>query len=562
MSGGATAFAPSVDAAAYVPNAAAARVLAALEGWAAAGEPPVRVLRGPEGAGKSMLLAVLAERTGRRTVPVLVSAVRLDPDGLARRVLDALGAPWDGSPRVAVARAVEQLGARRVLLLVDDADALAPRTEMWLFDSVRRSGGGMLALLAVRDGRLATELANAFQGGTEVVTIEPALSREEIETWLRAELVRCGAGPEARARFDAPALARIHERSGGVPGRVRMEAAAFLAAAGEAAARPSAREAAPVPPAREAAPVPPARDAARVPRAATPPARDVAAPARASTSLTTEDVTGGREVPRGANGAPSPLAAPRSRPAARAAVAARRDSLLRWLVLPVALAAAYVAGFLTAQMLEALRAGPAAVPALATEADSAAAAPPVSAPPPLASGVASAALSPPAEADPAVAPAPPPPTALRGHDPFASPVLPAAGAQTSAAAPAAQAAAAVPPAVSAPPRAPASGPRAAGDPLAPPPASAAAPPGLAPEQPEQPERPRRRAEAPRSPTAVDVEAEPGASILVDGRPVGSGTVRDLRLAPGPHRVEVWLPDGRVVERVVEVRGTRYQIHVR
>lgn len=587
MSGGDKAFAPSVDAASYVPNAATERVLGALGEWAVAGERPVRVLRGPEGAGKSMLLAVLAARVGRHAAPILVSAVGLDPDSLARRVLDALGTPWDGSPRIVLAAAIQRLGKPRVLLLIDDADALTPRTEMWLFDLARRSAGGLRALLAVRDERLAADLANAFQAGTEVLTIEPVLSREETETWLRAELARAEVGPDARARFDASALARIHERSGGVPGRVRQEAIAVLTAVAEAAA--TARVAGapgqvtappPLPPERLAvrvagesgavpppgAPAPrheprdaiprerartnpaPASEATPARRAFEPPAREAAALASESTSSaagaasSTREASSGRVAPRRAL---RPSAAPGS-PQPPASTTARRESLLRWL-LPAALAAAFVAGFLTAQMLATLRPAPALPPGLVAEPDSAAATPPVSAAPPPGSGTASAAPSPSAEASPsadrAAAPATPPPATLRGHDPFAAPAPPAA---------------ATPPAVSASPREFAPEPGPADDLLVPPPTATASPSAMAPERPRPP---LRTAEGSRG-TAVDVTAEPGASILVDGRPVGSGTVNDLRLEPGPHRVEVRLPDGRVVERVVEVRGTRYEINVR
>ncbi|HSJ97942.1 MAG TPA: AAA family ATPase, partial [Myxococcota bacterium] len=247
MSAIATAFAPTADAAAYVPYAGAERALASLEEWVCDAERPVLVLRGPEGAGKSMLLSVLAARVGRHAIPVRVSASGLDPESLARQVLDALGTPWEGTPRVALARAIERLDGRRVLLLLDDADVLAPRTEMWLFDFVRRSAGAVHALLAVRDERLASDLAGAFQSGTTVLPIDAPMTREESEVWLRAALARSGAAGELRARFDPPTVARLHERSGGVPGLLRQEAAGLVSdVTGE---RPAPAAPAPQPPA-------------------------------------------------------------------------------------------------------------------------------------------------------------------------------------------------------------------------------------------------------------------------------------------------------------------------
>ena len=53
---------------------------------------------------------------------------------------------------------------------------------------------------------------------------------------------------------------------------------------------------------------------------------------------------------------------------------------------------------------------------------------------------------------------------------------------------------------------------------------------------------------------LSVDAEPWAEIQVDGRPVGETPLGDLPLPPGSHRVSAKLPDGRVLERRVEMRG--------
>jgi hypothetical protein len=49
---------------------------------------------------------------------------------------------------------------------------------------------------------------------------------------------------------------------------------------------------------------------------------------------------------------------------------------------------------------------------------------------------------------------------------------------------------------------------------------------------------------------------------VDGRPVGETPIAELGLENGPHRFSARLPDGRVVERTVDVRGTRYNVNFR
>jgi hypothetical protein len=569
LSGGATAFGVTIDAAAYVPHAGAEWVLASLEEWTCDAERPMRVLRGPHGSGKSMLLAVLAARVGRHAVPVCFSANGLDPETLARTVLDALGTPWEGTPRVALVRAVEQPGTRRVLLLLDDADALAPRTEMWLFDFVRRSAGAVHALLAVRDERLAAELANAFQSGTTVLALDAPMSREEADAWVRAELARNGADAALRARFDAPTVSRLHTRSGGVPGRLRQEAAAilaeFAALSGEPAASAAREERAPVeaPPPRLAPAVvpprpPPSPLGAHAVAAAAPPRppgprrepapRETPVPPREPASARAVAPVPAREpsAPRAASAAvsdaaPAAVELTRFRVDAEAPprAAPRRDSLLRWLLVPAALAAAYVVGFLTSQTLEALR--PGAAPAgVAVEA------PEVSLP--------SVSAAPPRPVESAAAP--PPVAEIRAPDPFTPPPpLPAVAPTAPAmAAPAGESAE-----VAAPPAAePAAPETAATEPAT---APAVAPPVVSAAPPPAPARVRRPPPQPRN-VEVSVEAEPGASILVNGQPVGSGTVKGLALAPGPHLFEVRLPDGRVVERVVDVKGTQYIVKVR
>jgi hypothetical protein len=210
--------------------------------------------------------------------------------------------------------------------------------------------------------------------------------------------------------------------------------------------------------------------------------------------------------------------------------------LLRWLLVPAALAAAYVAGFLTSQTLEVLR--PGAAPAgVAVEA------PEVAQP--------SVSSAPPRQAESAAAPRSV--AEIRAPDAFTPPPLPAeAPTAPATAAPAGDSAeAAAPPAAEpAAPDAAATEP-ATGPEVAPPAVSAAPPPA-----------PVRRRPLQRSSVEVSVEAEPGASILVNGQPVGSGTVKGLELAPGPHLLEVRLADGRVVERVIDVKGTHYDVKVR
>jgi hypothetical protein len=73
--------------------------------------------------------------------------------------------------------------------------------------------------------------------------------------------------------------------------------------------------------------------------------------------------------------------------------------------------------------------------------------------------------------------------------------------------------------------------------------------------------PRRAARTPvaAKPVVVRISAEPGADITIDGVPVGAA---EIPLARGSHRVVARLSDGRVIDRVIDVRGTHYNLSIR
>jgi hypothetical protein len=51
---------------------------------------------------------------------------------------------------------------------------------------------------------------------------------------------------------------------------------------------------------------------------------------------------------------------------------------------------------------------------------------------------------------------------------------------------------------------------------------------------------------------LSVNADPWAEIELDGRPVGETPLGELPVSPGPHTLSARLPDGRVLERRIEV----------
>jgi len=460
-------------------DASAERALEQLERWASDPEQRVIVVCGSAPIASS-LLGVFAAGLGERFRVVRLSDPRADPDTIARRVLDSLGEIDDERPRAAFARVIHEPRAAPLLLLVDDAEVLSARSEMWLFDLVRRSAGALRVALALAEPRPASELAAAFSASTEVVPI------------------------------DAPA--RIQARSGG--GRVARERAAAAQARREE--RSSFEESTGSASGEGAALVPAEKERAQ--------------PAR----------------PKPRPRAPSPSAARKSPPPPEPA---RRDSLLRWLLLPGALAACFVAGFVTSELLQMVRGGGGAAGTAVQAAIPAAAVP--------------AARAPDSEREPpAVASAPPRETAAPA--PLAPAPSPAAAALPAPAPPEPPAVAAQP--VASPPPAEPSQEQASAPPREAEPSLEAAP-AEAPPAPPPAREERRRARAatrPAGPAPVPfkVSAEPGTEITVDGRALGAAPVEEIELERGPHHLVARLPDGRVVERVVDVQGSRYDVRLR
>jgi hypothetical protein len=462
----------------------AERALERLERWASDPAQRVIVVNGPA-ALAGALVGVFAAQCGERFRLVRLASPSLDPDALSRRILDSLGELDDERPRAALVRLIQEAGAPPILLLIEEAQRLSPRTEMWLFDLVRRSGGALRVLLALADPKPANELAAAYHGRTEVVPIdEPA--------------------PRAAAQPDV--------------GRVARERAAI------AQARREERESLE--------------------------STSVEAVAEAPTVATSPLPGAARPRPR----APSPAARKPGPPPELT----RRDDTLRWLLLPAALAACFVAGFVTSELLQVLRGGRevarATAPIASTAPRAGEAEPPaVASPPPSAA---------PAQAKAADSPLTMPPRASQppAEPPAVSSSPPAVASRGQAASPSS--------AAPAPPSPPESA-------AAPVPSPAAEAPPTAEVEPdaEEPQAPpkapeRRHARAPARPSTprgvtVGVSAEPGTQIAIDGRALGAAPVDEVELASGPHRLVATLPDGRVVDRVVDVpQDSRYDIHLR
>jgi type II secretory pathway predicted ATPase ExeA len=212
------AFAPVPERAAYVPRPTTEAALRAVGSALEAGTLRV-ALRGPSGIGKSLLLRLLEGRLPPNFDVLHVSTGALP---LADLLAFALGSRV---PRGARLPAVPS--DRVVVLPIDDAEELTLPVARGLAGLVRKAEGALRLVLAVRE-EPSEALVAALGGSLAEVAIDQPMSDAEVALYLAVRLHRAGAPEDVRRRLGARHAARLHELSGGSPGRLNRLASELL----------------------------------------------------------------------------------------------------------------------------------------------------------------------------------------------------------------------------------------------------------------------------------------------------------------------------------------------
>ncbi len=549
----------------YVPRPATETALQELERAVLLADAPV-ALAGPPGIGKTLLLRVLATRVAETLRSVHLPYPRLEADDLFHWALRELGIGPVEDPQAALLDAAHPHGDDDLglLLVVDDADALPPKSAESLFALNRRSDGELRLVLAVSDPERREQLVADSGGELVVVTLDEPMSAAETAAYVRARIAELEKqDPELRRRFHPEALAWVHRESEGHPVSVHVAAEALLLSEPQTPPTPAPEtEVFPAPPAGPA----PAEDRKAGARPARKPGRPPHPARQVFPDRTVDELPGRRERGR----SPSLTTCVVALGAAVAAGVvcglaihhAERLGLAELATLPSLPTLETLADTLPDGLL------PPAWEAALGEPEPQAAPLGASRTPPVAVGP--RAGDAPVETGP-VGPGRPAgsagPAVDAGREPATRPSAEAAAGSTSEAeladaapgapaeplptppapaVPTPAAAAPAPAAQPAPPSAPAS-------PAAPtlPPAVGAAPPAKA----APPARTRPRAGS----IPVRVEVPEGALLEVDGRLVSHGSVDALSLRPGAHRFVARLPDGTAMQRTVVVSPERDEI---
>jgi len=220
-------FGLTPDTGAYVPRAATERAVAELVASVQAGGAPIAIL-GPAGAGKTLLLHLLAERAGPGLRSVYLPNPRFGPEEICTWIARSLGAPA-GEDAVPLLRAwLEHLREQEqaCLLLVDDVDAMPEATARWLGQLVADARGGLRLAMAALEGPATTRLLRAF-GGVRCVELGAVMSLDETAEYVNWRLRRADVPESVRARFDASAVEELHRVAQGNPRRLHLAVEAF-----------------------------------------------------------------------------------------------------------------------------------------------------------------------------------------------------------------------------------------------------------------------------------------------------------------------------------------------
>ncbi|HBZ68823.1 MAG TPA: hypothetical protein DEP35_03365 [Deltaproteobacteria bacterium] len=534
-------FGVTADPETYMPRAATERALAELEQALLAGEIPV-LFTGPAGIGKTLLLRVAERRLAGRVRCVYVAYGALSPAELCSWILGLLGesAPPNGDAEAALLAAAHgfaQAGTP-LALLIDDASAVPPETAERMRSLAASSRGALQIVAADMEDASTEPWGTRFGARVERVTLETPMSAAETALYIRARLERGGVSPDHGGRLDTKVIDRIFRRSSGIPRAVQALASEFLRV-GEAALPREALEA-----------LLAHEDAAELARAA-------AARRRAREILPPERT----EQPRGASSAD---------PAVRAIVWRPPGEGKPLFSAPRALATPTPSQPTSEPVVREL--APARSPTASGPAAKPTAKPQKHLP--------SVTSSPPSVAQPAPKRTPSRETpGRRVHWPGILVAVLGLGGAIALALPFLRGAPAVPERLapvletgSSPTRAPS---EAAGDasigvaPPEPQKAQPDTPPAPQPEaarplpsgsaEPEASKTPAHlAAEVPVAPIPVHINATPWATIEVDGVDVGETPIAGVPLVPGNHVFKARMPDGRVVEKTVQIgAGTRY-----
>ena len=225
------AFGMTADPAAYMPRAATERALGELERALVAGDLPVVLSGPTGIGKTVLLRVSERRLSGRLHCVYIAYAALPASELCAWVLgLLGEPAPANGDNEAGLVAAARRRAATGtpLVLLIDDASAV-PGDAAERMRALAADSGGSLRLVAAGIGNGSVgDWAKRFGARVERVSIDAPMTAAETALYVRARLERAGVSAEARGRFDSVVLDRIFRRSGGVPRAVNALGGEFL----------------------------------------------------------------------------------------------------------------------------------------------------------------------------------------------------------------------------------------------------------------------------------------------------------------------------------------------
>jgi len=236
-------FAPTADPGLYVQREATEHALEALRRIAFE-ESGNALLRGPTGAGKSLLLRVLARQADTSVTCVHVPVPSLDPEGLTTWIASRLPRDGDVGGSEALLHTAREQG---ILLLIEDAEHLPEESARALAELHRASDRAIRCVFTSSADEPPSALADAFDSGLAEVHLAAPMSRAETADYIAQRLATAGVPPSVAERFDARVVDQIYANAEGIPSRVNQAARDHMPAAAKPLVTASPPQAEPAP---------------------------------------------------------------------------------------------------------------------------------------------------------------------------------------------------------------------------------------------------------------------------------------------------------------------------
>lgn len=222
-------FAITPDPEVYVPRAATEAARKALL-RSACNPAKTTALIGPPGLGKTLLLHLLGQEAPDDMQTVYLPDAALPPAELCAWALGLLGSPVAADPIGALQAFGRDLREQRssLLILIDDVGAMPIATARWAGEFVKSSGGGVRLAVAASDNASGNRAIAAIGSNFDIVQLADPMTESETRKYIDGRLALARAPDSIRARFDDRTVRLLQRISAGIPRRLHAAAAEIL----------------------------------------------------------------------------------------------------------------------------------------------------------------------------------------------------------------------------------------------------------------------------------------------------------------------------------------------